>query len=207
MSYCVHIYFTATCLSGQLDLHSRFSLSLREESTGSAPQFQNQRHASVNQMPLCANQNWRSVLIAFSTKVKLTCAILFLKSFSGQAASCLPSKHSPLLRVTSSSQVSQSSYRGPPQLRQLRWQGSHSWLSLSTKKPSSQWSAHSPPGQTKKYHYFLCTPSKIIYIFFNERYIFASLKPTSGGFPLMHLKDIERYHLKTMLTQWNYSFW
>lgn len=55
-----------------------------------------------------------------NTNVKVRLAVLFLKCFSGQRASCLPSKHSPSISVTPSSQESQSSYCGPPQVRQAR---------------------------------------------------------------------------------------
>lgn len=74
-------------------------------------------------------------------------AIPFLNCFSGQD-SRFPFKHSPFFRVYPSSQESQSSYCGPPQVRQARWHRSHSRLSSSTKKPSPQWSTHSPSGHT-----------------------------------------------------------
>lgn len=117
------------------------------------------------------------ILTAFSTEVKLTCVVPFLKCFSEQGASCLPSKHSPFSSVNPSSQESQSSNCGPPQVRQVRWQVSQSWLPLSTKNPSLQWSTHSPSGHTNTSHSFLCVSFMALFfqwkLFHHSRHFFV----------------------------------
>lgn len=77
--------------------------------------------------------------------------VLFLKCFSGHATSCVRSKHSPPFSVNPCSQESQSSYRGPPQVWQARWQRSQSLVSSSAKKPVPHCSTHSPSIDTQLY--------------------------------------------------------
>lgn len=58
--------------------------------------------------------------------IEVALDVLLAKFFSGHTMNCLPTKHSPSLSFDPSLQESQSSYRGPPQVRQAALQGSQS---------------------------------------------------------------------------------